>query len=152
MGPTWVLSAPGGLHVGPMNLVIWGVMQFWTTAPPLHLLDIHAKYQYISTYYVPDQAQYVQKRIDLVNYNVLDKGWICLPQDPIVDVQFTTRNTIYRQVSNIRRTESQHLKDYRTVLPLSWSQMLSREWRCSWSSADRRCSNYIWVIDNFIAY
>ena len=30
--------------------------------------------------------------------------------------------------------------------------MLSREWRCSWSSADRRCSNYIWVIDNFIAY
>ena len=30
--------------------------------------------------------------------------------------------------------------------------MLSREWRCSWSNADRRCSNYIWVIDNFIAY
>ena len=30
--------------------------------------------------------------------------------------------------------------------------MLSREWRCIWSSADRRCSNYIWVIDNFIAY
>ena len=23
---------------------------------------------------------------------------------------------------------------------------------CSWSSADRRCSNYIWVIDSFIAY
>ena len=22
MGPTWVLSAPDGLHVGPMNLVI----------------------------------------------------------------------------------------------------------------------------------
>ena len=30
--------------------------------------------------------------------------------------------------------------------------MLSREWRCSWSSAVRRCSNYICVIDNFIAY
>ena len=28
--------------------------------------------------------------------------------------------------------------------------MSSREWRCSWSSADRRCSNYIWVIDNFL--
>ena len=27
----------------------------------------------------------------------------------------------------------------------------SREWRCSWSNADRRCSNYIWVINNFIA-
>ena len=25
---------------------------------------------------------------------------------------------------------------------------LSWEWRCSWSSADRRCSNYIWVINN----
>ena len=30
--------------------------------------------------------------------------------------------------------------------------MLSWEWRCSWSSADKRCSNYIWVINNFIAY
>ena len=24
MGPTWVLSAPGGPHVGPMNLALWG--------------------------------------------------------------------------------------------------------------------------------
>ena len=30
--------------------------------------------------------------------------------------------------------------------------MLRRELRCSWSSADRRCSNYIWVINNLIAY
>ena len=30
--------------------------------------------------------------------------------------------------------------------------MLHREWRCSWSSADRRCSNCIWVINYFIAY
>ena len=35
---------------------------------------------------------------------------------------------------------------------IHWSQVLSREWRCSWSSADRRCSNYIWVIDNCIVY
>ena len=33
-----------------------------------------------------------------------------------------------------------------------WTQMLSGEWRCSWSSADRRCSNYIWVIKNWIAF
>ena len=33
-----------------------------------------------------------------------------------------------------------------------WSHVLSREWRCSWSSADRRCSNYMWVINKFIAY
>ena len=35
---------------------------------------------------------------------------------------------------------------------IHWSQVLSREWRCSWSSADRRCSNYIWVIGKIIAY
>ena len=33
-----------------------------------------------------------------------------------------------------------------------WSQMLSGEWRCSWSSANRPCSNYIWLINNLIAY
>ena len=34
------------------------------------------------------------------------------------------------------------------------SQVLSREWRwrCSWSSANRRCSKYIWVIIKFIAW
>ena len=31
-------------------------------------------------------------------------------------------------------------------------QMLSSELRCSWSSADRRCSNYIWVINCFVGY
>ena len=38
------------------------------------------------------------------------------------------------------------------LYPIQRSQVSSREWRCSWSSADRRCSDYIWVIDNFIAY
>ena len=32
------------------------------------------------------------------------------------------------------------------------SQVCSWEWRCSWSSADRRCSNCFWMINNFIAY
>ena len=38
------------------------------------------------------------------------------------------------------------------LCPIHWNQVLRWEWRCSWSSADRRCSNYIWVINNFIAY
>ena len=38
------------------------------------------------------------------------------------------------------------------LCPIYWSQVLSWEWRCSWSSADRRCSNYIWVINNLIAH
>ena len=33
---------------------------------------------------------------------------------------------------------------------IHWSQVLSWEWRCSWSSACR--SNYIWVINNCIVY
>ena len=35
---------------------------------------------------------------------------------------------------------------------IHWCQVLSWEWRCSWSSADRLCSNFIWVINNLIAY
>ena len=62
----------------------------------------------------------------------------------------------YRKISNISRTESSTLTVSRLVLQLSFPNPMkpgvSREWRCSWSSADRRCSNYIWVIDNFIAY
>ena len=32
--------------------------------------------------------------------------------------------------------------------PIHWNQVLSKEWGCT----DRRCSNYIWVINNFITY
>ena len=42
------------------------------------------------------------------------------------------------------------LKCFAVVCPIHWSQVLSREWRCSWSNADRRCSNYIRMINNFI--
>ena len=38
------------------------------------------------------------------------------------------------------------------LCPIHRNQMSSREWRYSWSSADRRCSNSILVISNFIAY
>ena len=36
--------------------------------------------------------------------------------------------------------------------PIHWRRALSWERKCCWSSADRRCSNYICVIDNFITY
>ena len=52
----------------------------------------------------------------------------------------------FRQIPHIRRTKTPNLNVSRLFL------QLSREWRCSWSSADRRCSNYIWVINNSIAY
>ena len=39
MGPTWVLSAPGGTHVGPMNLAIWDRSDFELTETS-HILPI----------------------------------------------------------------------------------------------------------------
>ena len=67
--------------------------------------------------------------------------------------QILTQEWRYRRTSNISRTKSQHVNAFCNCLcPFHWSQVLSREWRCSWSSADRRCSNYFWVINNFIAY
>ena len=38
------------------------------------------------------------------------------------------------------------------LCPIHWSQVWSWEWKCSWSSAYRRCSNYTWVINNFMAF
>ena len=68
-----------------------------------------------------------------------------------------TSNEYYCQSSNIRLTKAQTLYMFlisfcSCLCRIHWSQVLSREWRCSWSSAARRCSNYIWVTNNFIAY
>ena len=62
----------------------------------------------------------------------------------------------YRHISNIGAPNLKFsmffVSSCSCLCPIHWSQVLSWEWRCSWSSADRRCSNYIWVINNFIAY
>ena len=66
------------------------------------------------------------------------------------------QKSTYCKVSNIRLTKFPKWNDSRLVLQMSlpnlFSHVLSWEWRCSWSSADRRCSNYIWVINNLIAH
>ena len=69
--------------------------------------------------------------------------------------------------SGADRTQVGHILAPRTLLfmALSWISSnvftrhtkfqnlnLSREWSCSWSSAESRCSNYIWVVNNFIAF
>ena len=60
----------------------------------------------------------------------------------------------YCQTSSISCTKSQYLNVSRLscscLCPIHCSQVLSRVWICSLSSADSRCSNYIWVINNFI--
>ena len=35
------------------------------------------------------------------------------------------------------------------LCPIHWKQVLSRVWSWGWSSTDRRCSNHMWVINNF---
>ena len=68
------------------------------------------------------------------------------------------RSVVYRQLSNIRRTQSQNINGSRLVLQLSLPNPLKpgvnlrMKMYISWSSADRQCSNYIWVINNFIRY
>ena len=66
------------------------------------------------------------------------------------------REWTYRKVSNIRCTNVNTLMFFVSACScrcaITWSQLLSGEWRCSWSSADRRCSSYVWVISNLIAY
>ena len=65
-------------------------------------------------------------------------------------------STITVKSLNIRRTNPTTwmflVSACRCLCTIYWSQVLSGELRCSWSSADRRCSNCIWVISNWIAY
>ena len=63
---------------------------------------------------------------------------------------------IYPQTFSTRRTKFQNLNASRHVLQLSLTNRLKQgvksRMRHTWSSADRRCSNFIWVIKKFIAH
>ena len=41
MGPIWVLSAPDGPHVGPMNFAIWVIIQCWQSVSFTHGSVLH---------------------------------------------------------------------------------------------------------------
>ena len=61
----------------------------------------------------------------------------------------------YRETSNISHTKLQNFflaSSCACLCPISWGELLSQEWRFSWNSANKRCSNYTWVINYFIAY
>ena len=100
------------------------------------------------------------KSIDLEEAGFQSNALLAQKQQIWGDIRFTSvwgtvDICIYRQTSNIRRTKSWNLNASHFVLQLSLPNPLNhvlREWRCNWSSADRRCSNYIWVINNFIVY
>ena len=77
---------------------------------------------------------------------------IC-PTGTIVHAKFkknlTVKSLIY--VAPIPKTLMSLVLSCSCLCPSYWCYVLSWEWRCSWSSADRWCSNYIWVINNFIS-
>ena len=59
----------------------------------------------------------------------------------------------YRYTCNIGvPTQNLNVSFCSCLCPIHWSQVLSQDWRCNWSSADRRCSSYVWMMNNVIAY
>ena len=77
-------------------------------------------------------------------------GMPCLPEMCCTfEIKATSPMNLYNETSPHSTLTS--LLSLNDLWPIHWRQVLSWEWRCSWSSADRRCSNYIWVINNFIA-
>ena len=88
---------------------------------------------------------------DLAFQDVSPWYWSCLLTEKLL-----RHGKRYNHTSYISHTKSQNLNISCLVLQclcaIYWSQVLSPEWRCSWSSANRRCSNYIWMSNKFIAH
>ena len=74
---------------------------------------------------------------------------VFLPWRAWAEVTHYSGNNEYRQTSNISRTKFQNLMFFVSscscLCLIRWRTVLSQEWRCS-------CCNYIWMINNFIAY
>ena len=83
--------------------------------------------------------------------------WAIIYTFPFVTTIPCSHNLSDRKTSNISHTKSPNWNVSRLSLAAVFAQSIevrcsSRWWRCRWSSADRRCSNYIWVINNFAAH
>ena len=87
--------------------------------------------------------------------------WVSLPNDNHKMIPFHENDTdhIIKMMSAINcliygasKTYMFLVSSCRILCAIYWNQLLSRELWCSWNSADRWCSNYIWMINNFIAY
>ena len=75
-----------------------------------------------------------------------------------LQAQWTTLGPmpVYRKISNISRTKSQNLNDSHLFSQSSLPNLLrpgvKSRMKMQLEPRDRRCSNYIWVINNLIAY
>ena len=90
--------------------------------------------------------------VDRITYHVTTQFYYYISSDTAHSwyLMFTVKSLI--QAAPHPKLYMSLVSSCSCLCPIHWSQVLSREWRCSWSSADRRCSNYIWMINNFIAY
>ena len=70
-----------------------------------------------------------------------------IQQSPSSAYIFTTLKPLIHGAQN-PKTSIYLVSSCSCLCQVHWSQMLSREWRCSWNSAD----NYIWVINDFTAH
>ena len=133
------------------------------------------RYMYISLFPGPSYRKYHIYQIVYIKYNIWCSGWdfheqlcfvfsihlcaLSVTMSLIWGTLYYSKSKCYekfRQTSNIRRTKTQRqiflVSPCSCLCAIHWSQVLSREWRCSWSSAYRRCPNYSCVINNYIAY
>ena len=135
MGPTRYLSAPGGPHVGPMNLVIRVVQ----------LMAGGVRQQDITRGNVqPDRCRHMASLQD----NEFDKlqWWL-------QEIKAQQINEDVPQSLQYKTRQIPTLKGFSDCLAPVFAESL--EARCQVENEDvacRRCSNYIWVIENFIAY
>ena len=93
------------------------------------------------------------KRVCIMIFNIIT--FISLRDTKINLPKLTVMlKQVHLTAQTIDIPSNQHNPRLAAVVLLSYKtrNMLSPEWRCSWSSADRQCSNYICMINNCIAY
>ena len=92
----------------------------------------------------------------------ISNGWLWIENKPLPEplLAYFTQAFMHHKATVKSLTEATpNPKTYMFLISacsclctIYWSQVLSGKWRCSWSSPNRRCSNYIWVINNSIDY
>ena len=103
--------------------------------------------EWLPTFMGNPQQRQIAQLMSRFLYQIMPHIWYIQYMSP------TSLIVLFCKISNTSHTKSQNLMFLISfcscLCTIHWSQVLSRKWRCSWSSANRRCSNYIWVINNF---
>ena len=76
--------------------------------------------------------------------------WFIIGSVGVLTMNRCQTNTVKPLISGSPNPKTQMLLVSSRLAVVHWSQVLSREWRCSWSSAESWCPSYIWEINNFI--